>query len=400
MLRKQWPTLWKRRARWLAAIAILSTSSASAWAQSDDDQPKPEIGQFRIQLDNAEAPLDPVRVDLPDHWIGLRCDSLDADRRAELKLGDDQGLIVQQVLPESPAAKAGIKDGDVLVSAKDKDLTEPKDLVDVVADAKDNEFEIKILRDGKEQTIKVTPAKRPEPQPGEGEPRDILYRFFGQGEGDQPIRMRFIHPGMLFPPAGLKHELPDDVKVEITKEGKKPAKIVVHRGDKTWTVAENELKELPEDLRPHIAALSGNLPMPGPTPFNVRVAPPMREGQQDVFQYRNGPGPNNRIERQLEEMNRRMRELREEVDRIRDDRPRRERGPRDEGDAGDDRRRPEPPPRRELRDDDGPRGERAPDDGPRRERIRIERRRIEDRLDRAPAEDDRDQPRRDRGGDA
>jgi hypothetical protein len=207
--------------------------------------------------------------------------------------------------------------------------------------------------------------------------------------------MRFIHPGMLFPAAGLRHELPDDVKVEITKEGKKPAKIVVHRGDKTWTVAENDLKELPEDLRPHIAALSGNLPMPGGggAPFNVRVAPPLREGQEDTLRFRGNAGMEDRIERRLEEMNRRMRDLRDEVDRLRDDRPRRERGPRDEGDAGDDRRRPEPPPRREIREEDGPRGERAPGDGPRRERIRVERRRLEDRRD----DERRDESRRDRG---
>ena len=45
-----------------------------------------------------------------------------SQQRKKLELPDDQGLTVNAVLPESPAAKAGIKAQDVILTAGDKPL--------------------------------------------------------------------------------------------------------------------------------------------------------------------------------------------------------------------------------------------------------------------------------------
>jgi hypothetical protein len=286
-----------------------------------------------------------------------------------------------------------VQEGDILLEARGKSLGEPRDLVAVVSEAKDEEFELTLIREGNKQTIRVKPEKRPEGTGGRG-PEDVLFGFFGGEEGDQPVRMRFIHPGMFFPPAGLKHELPDDVRVYIVKEGKAAAEVEVRRGDKTWKIKENNLKELPDDLRPHIAAILGHGPMPGGPggpggqPFRVRVPRPFEgEGLDDrrpAPAFRGRPG-DDRVEDRLEEMNRRLREMREELDRFREDGPRRERPARPRGEDRDpDDRRPEP------RRADRPRGEgRGPDADGNEDRPRRRPPRDEDRPGRPPRGEDR-----------
>lgn len=68
---------------------------------------------------------------------------------------------MQTVAPESPAAKAGIKTGDVILKAGDRTLKSVQDLVQGIQQAKENALALKIVRDGQKQKISVTPAKRP-----------------------------------------------------------------------------------------------------------------------------------------------------------------------------------------------------------------------------------------------
>ena len=84
------------------------------------------------------------------YWIGL-----------SVEAGPQQGLVVRAVSPESPAAKAGIKVNDVIVSAGDTALKSVPDLVKAVAQAKEKELGLTILRDRKQQKVSVKPAKRP-----------------------------------------------------------------------------------------------------------------------------------------------------------------------------------------------------------------------------------------------
>ena len=65
-------------------------------------------------------------------------------------------------MKDSPAAKAGIAQYDVLLRAGDKPLAEPRDLLAAVDAAKETKLKIELIRGGKPKTIELTPAKRPE----------------------------------------------------------------------------------------------------------------------------------------------------------------------------------------------------------------------------------------------
>ncbi len=75
--------------------------------------------------------------------------------RAQLKLPASVGLVATQVSEDSPAAKAGIKQNDVLVSLGGKNLEKTSDWNDLVKALKEDAAPCKLLRAGAEQHVTV-----------------------------------------------------------------------------------------------------------------------------------------------------------------------------------------------------------------------------------------------------
>lgn len=67
---------------------------------------------------------------------------------------DSDGARVTQVFPGGPAARAGVRPGDVIVKVKDKKVTGPVDLVDAIDELEPkSEAEITVLRDDREMKL-------------------------------------------------------------------------------------------------------------------------------------------------------------------------------------------------------------------------------------------------------
>ena len=78
--------------------------------------------------------------------------------------GQPTGVLVREVDADGPAGKAGLKEGDRIEKAGDKDVKSFDDLKAAVAAHKVGEaLPLKVMRDGKEQTLNVTLAASPEP---------------------------------------------------------------------------------------------------------------------------------------------------------------------------------------------------------------------------------------------
>ena len=76
----------------------------------------------------------------------------------QLGLGPDEGLVVSDVKPSSPAASAGLQKHDILVKVNGKALRGPDELRrDVEAGLKAG-MDLEILRRGKRETVKVEPV--------------------------------------------------------------------------------------------------------------------------------------------------------------------------------------------------------------------------------------------------
>ncbi len=73
------------------------------------------------------------------------------------------GVVVRDVSPDSPAARAGMRDGDRIVRVGDQDVRTFNDLRQVVTSHKPGDkLPVRVMRDGQEQTVTVTLGSEPE----------------------------------------------------------------------------------------------------------------------------------------------------------------------------------------------------------------------------------------------
>jgi serine protease Do len=102
-------------------------------------------------------------------WIGVAVQSVTPDLADALDLQSEHGALVAQVAPDGPAARAGVKRGDVIVRIGNAPVERTRDLPRVVAAAKPGtEIELELIRDGKKLTkaVEVTElAEQREEQP-------------------------------------------------------------------------------------------------------------------------------------------------------------------------------------------------------------------------------------------
>lgn len=287
-------------------------------------------------------------ANLSQYWLGLMIGPLGDEQRKEMKVPAGQGVVVQQVVPDSPAAKAEFKEKDVLLKAGDKPLGAVEDLVAAVNEAKDKPLAVVVLREGKEHTLKVTPAKRPALAGGELENLRKLAGQFeemieGEGnEGPRVFRFHTFGPGAILPPGAvlpadvlIQRPLPDDMSITISKTGKKPAQIAVKQGEEKWEGTEEQLDKLPAKFRPHVDRMLGRLPMAlggGMGGFNVRVMPPQPgEAMPRITAERAVPAPlEQHIEKRLDQMNERIDKLFKMLEDRRENAPRNRRTPKTE----------------------------------------------------------------------
>ena len=97
-------------------------------------------------------------------WLGVSLYTVDQIAIRQLKLTVDKGVLLVQVVAGSPADKAGLKEGDVIVSIGGKDVTAVEELTHFLHSSKIGEpLEIKYWRGKNEYTTTVTPAESPRP---------------------------------------------------------------------------------------------------------------------------------------------------------------------------------------------------------------------------------------------
>jgi membrane-associated protease RseP (regulator of RpoE activity) len=84
--------------------------------------------------------------------------------REYFKAPSDRGLLVTHVDPDGPAARAGLRVGDVIVTARGEPMRRPFDLMLVVGRVPAGErVDLRIIRNGREQTLTVEPEGEPTP---------------------------------------------------------------------------------------------------------------------------------------------------------------------------------------------------------------------------------------------
>jgi serine protease Do len=95
-------------------------------------------------------------------YLGVSLQSVDEDIAGSLGLPKDRGEIVRAVQPGDPAAKAGIQQGDVIVSVNGKEVNPDQTVSYLVANVPvGSRIPIEVIRGGRHITIPVTITQRP-----------------------------------------------------------------------------------------------------------------------------------------------------------------------------------------------------------------------------------------------
>lgn len=253
-------------------------------------------------------------VQIGDKWIGVLCREVNPALRAHLDIPANAGMMVDEVIDNSPAAKAGLERFDILVEVDGEQLSSTAQLVERVSEAGDDGLQLTWLRRGQRMQAAVLPAERPEEMRGGWVPRpeagnqnfDRLRQFFEEAQPgnnqDGPLNFRFWGPAQRMQ---LKQQMPANLSIQVNRSGNEPAKIKVSRGDDSWELTEDNLDQLPDDVRPHVENVLGG----GGSQWNFQHRPPGDFGR--FFDEKQWPRMNQEFEKIREQMDKMMEELQE-----------------------------------------------------------------------------------------
>jgi serine protease Do len=95
-------------------------------------------------------------------WLGVQIQEVTPEIAKDLGLPKAEGALVADVTARSPAEKAGIKQGDVILSYNGEDIAKLRDLTLAVAATQAGETaQVKVWRNGKEETLAPIVAEMP-----------------------------------------------------------------------------------------------------------------------------------------------------------------------------------------------------------------------------------------------
>src|SRR5262245_6317761 len=96
-------------------------------------------------------------------WMGVSIQPLTPELARSFGSKDAKGVLINEVMPESPAAKAGLKPGDILLEFDGRPMEGPGDLQRAVGFfSPDRSAKVKIWRDQAEKTLEVKVGQAPD----------------------------------------------------------------------------------------------------------------------------------------------------------------------------------------------------------------------------------------------
>ena len=141
----------------------LTQQDATAWIIGPDGR----VRQQQLQPGDL-APnnyrIVPNQIAGSPFYIGVVVDEVPEVLRNHVGLDGGSGVLVKEVLPDSPSEKAGIRQHDIITKAGGQAIKNNDDLVAAIQNAKGKELSIDLVRKGEAKTVSLKPARRQLPQ--------------------------------------------------------------------------------------------------------------------------------------------------------------------------------------------------------------------------------------------
>ncbi len=155
---------------------------AMVWHMKDkDDEKNIKIIQKHKMMD------EPFFSDEKAGFLGVQIQDLSEQLSDYFKVKDGNGVLVSEVVEDSPAKKAGLKAGDIITKVDDNNIENAGDLTTTIRSYEpDTKVSVAIIRDGKKKKLDATL--------GEAE-NSFMYKFGDLGEmGDKHKMILKMHP--------------------------------------------------------------------------------------------------------------------------------------------------------------------------------------------------------------
>ncbi|MEZ6022864.1 MAG: Do family serine endopeptidase [Hyphomonadaceae bacterium] len=95
-------------------------------------------------------------------WIGVSIQPLDDDIARSLGLEEARGALIASVVPDGPAARAGLQQGDVILQLDGRRVEDSRDLTQRIGAAGVGQnVRLEVLRDGRRRTLNARLGERP-----------------------------------------------------------------------------------------------------------------------------------------------------------------------------------------------------------------------------------------------
>ncbi|MEG2884254.1 MAG: PDZ domain-containing protein, partial [Acinetobacter sp.] len=123
---------------------------------------------FSIPIDVAMDVVQQLKTNgkVTRSYLGVMLQDIDRNLAEAYKLPKPEGSLINQVTPKSPAEKAGLKSGDVILKINGSSISRTSDLLNVLNRvAPSQTVQLEVLRDDKVRTISATLGTAPDDTP-------------------------------------------------------------------------------------------------------------------------------------------------------------------------------------------------------------------------------------------
>ena len=215
---------------------------------------------FAIPANVAKPVIESLRTDgkVDRGWLGVQIQRIGETMAEALGLEEPKGALVASVMSDGPAASAGLRPGDVILSFAGEPLDTMKDLPRIVAGIESGtEVDVEVWRDGAREILTATIGAQGQDTlamaataNGDGAKLGVMLAPRGE-PGKAGVTIAEVAPGSLAARNGLRPgdvivqagsamvSSPDDVAgaVRAAASGDKPVLLLVERGDHRRYVA-------------------------------------------------------------------------------------------------------------------------------------------------------------------
>lgn len=140
----------------IGVVSLAALAAGALFAQNPPDPPEPpnpprERQERRVLIAREGG-----------SYLGIGVADVNAERARELKLAEERGVEVKSVSPDGPAAKAGIKEGDVVLEYNGQRIEGREQLTRMVRETPSGRpVKLLVWRNGAAQTVAATLGTRP-----------------------------------------------------------------------------------------------------------------------------------------------------------------------------------------------------------------------------------------------